>query len=175
MAGRQVRAICFRRLMHRPAVAISGSSTLRARSSWAPRASAPRCARSASRPRPRVSTKHAGTPHQTSASPAPLSTRVPVFGASSRSGAQADPCAGAWPTLSICATFAAKRQAGPCRTGVRLLPPEGYRQEFSVDWPEAPQCRLVGSLDDRQLRWHTEFAGELRDRCEFLTASVQPE
>ena len=42
---------------------------------------------------------------------------------------------------------------------------EGYRQELSVDWAEAPQCPLVGLLDDlRQLRWHAEFAGEVRDR-----------
>ena len=38
---------------------------------------------------------------------------------------------------------------------------EGYRQEFSVDWPEAAKCPLVSLLDDlRQLRWHAEFAGE---------------
>jgi hypothetical protein len=52
---------------------------------------------------------------------------------------------------------------------------QGYRQELSVDWPEAPQCPLIGLLDGlRQLRWHAEFAGELRDRCELLTAPVQP-
>ena len=44
---------------------------------------------------------------------------------------------------------------------------KGYRQEFSVDWPEAPQCPLVGLPDDlRQLRWRAEFAGELCDRYE---------
>ncbi len=53
---------------------------------------------------------------------------------------------------------------------------QGYRQKLSVDWPETPQCPLVGLLDDlRQLRWHAEFTGELRDRRELLTAPVQPE
>jgi hypothetical protein len=48
---------------------------------------------------------------------------------------------------------------------------EGYRQQLSVDWPEAAKCPLVGLLDDlRQLRWHAEFAGEVRDRRELLTA-----
>ena len=73
--------------------------------------------------------------------------------------------------------FRGKRQAGAGRepeSGFFLQ--EGYRQEFSVDWPEAAKCPLVGLLDDlRQLRWHAEFAGEVRDRCELLTAPVQPE
>ena len=53
---------------------------------------------------------------------------------------------------------------------------QGYRHKLSVDWPEAPQCPLVGLLDElRQLRWHAEFAGEIRDRCKLLTAPVQLE
>jgi len=53
---------------------------------------------------------------------------------------------------------------------------QGYRQELSVDWPEAAKCPLVGLLDDlRQLRWHADLAAEVSDRCELLTAPVQPE
>ena len=52
---------------------------------------------------------------------------------------------------------------------------KGYRQEFSVDWPEAPQCPLVGLPDDlRQLRWRAEFAGELCDRYEHRACLARP-
>ena len=73
----------------------------------------------------------------------------------------------------ICAPFAASVSAG---AGTRLPPPAGYGHELAVDWPEALQCPLVGLLDDpRQLSWHAELAGEIRDSCEPLTAPVQPE
>ena len=52
---------------------------------------------------------------------------------------------------------------------------KGYRQELSVDWPETAKCPLIGLLDDlRQLRWYAEFAGEVCDRCELLTAPSSP-
>ena len=35
-----------------------------------------------------------------------------------------------------------------------LLLQEGYRQELSVDWPEAPQCSLVRRLQLPSRAWH---------------------
>jgi hypothetical protein len=77
---------------------------------------------------------------------------------------------------SICGTLGASVTLGVAEPESGFFLQQGYRQELSVDWPEAPQCPQIGLLDDlRQLRWHAEFAGELRDRCELLTAPVQPE
>lgn len=78
--------------------------------------------------------------------------------------------------LSICATFAARVRLGRATAGVRLLPPGGLPPGVLRRLARSAQCPLVSLLDDlRQLRWHAEFAGELRDRRELLTAPVQPE
>ena len=54
---------------------------------------------------------------------------------------------------SICGTFAASVRLGRAEPESGFFLQEGYRQELSVDWPEAPQCPLVRLLDDlRQLR-----------------------
>ena len=94
---------------------------------------------------------------------------VPVDGAVAEGGARE--------TVSLLALAAAGAfAAGADHAGDPDVIAHGVPGKLSVDWPEAPQCPLVGLLDElRQLRWHGEFASEIRDRCKLLTAPVQPE